>query len=211
MFSNFFKKFDKKRFLLVSKLIFVFIAFVGIINIIGKTYSRYESNVDLSAGANIAFFVVDQGTYESSISLTGLTPSAEPKYYTFYVANYNTNNKRADVDLKYTITFETTTNLPLTYEIIRNESFDSAHTDLLGTPVIRQDENDVFYKTYSNPNEYSFSHLSNEVDEYTMKVTFPLNNGAQNPDDLIEYTKNPDSYAGAVELFSIIINATQVA
>ena len=119
MFNSFFSKFDKKRFLLVTKLIFVFFAIIGIINIVGRTYSRYESNIDLTAGANIAFFVVNQGTYESSISLTGLTPSNNPTYYTFYVANYDDENKRADVDLKYTIAFETTTNLPLQYEIIR--------------------------------------------------------------------------------------------
>ena len=200
MFKNFYTKFDKKRFWLVSKLIFVFIAIIGMINIIGKTYSRYESDVDLIAGANIAFFVVEQGTYESSISLTGLTPSVDPMYYTFYVANYNTDGRRADVDLKYTISFETTTNLPLTYEIIRNESFDSTHTNLLGTPVTRQDDYNVFYKTYTNPNEYTFSHVANEVDEYTLKIVFPVSNK--------DY---PDFYEGTVELFSIIINATQVA
>lgn len=209
MFKEFFKKFDKKRFLLVSKLVFVFVAIIGIINIVGKTYSRYESDVDLSAGANVAFFIVDQGTYESSISLTGLTPSANPKYYTFYVANYSTEGKRADVDLTYTIEFETTTNLPLQYEIIRNQTYEGTHTNLLGTPMLRQDANNVYYNRYTNSNTYSFNHLSSEVDEYILKVVFPLTNG--DPQNLIEYTKKSDDYEGMVELFSIIINATQVA
>ena len=207
MFNEFFKKFDKKRFLLVSKLVFVFIAIIGII-IIGKTYSRYESDVDLSAGANIAFFVVDQGTYENTISLTGLTPSLNPTYYTFYVANYNLDEKRADVDLDYTITFETTTNLPLKYEIIRNQSFEGTHTNLIGSPIIRQDDYDVYYKRFPVSNTYRFLHTQDEVDEYTLKITFPLQSDDDPP---IIYKENPDAYEGLVELFSIIINATQVA
>ena len=81
MVNNFFKVFDKKRFMLVSEIIFVFGAMVLIINIIGRTYTRYESRVDVFAQANIAFFVVDQGTYENSISLNELIPSNTSKYY----------------------------------------------------------------------------------------------------------------------------------
>ena len=62
---------------------------------------------------------------------------------------------------------------------------------------------------YLYNNTYSFNHLSSEVDEYILKVVFPLTNG--DPQNLIEYTKKSDDYEGMVELFSIIINATQVA
>ena len=65
MLSKFFKNFDKKKFLLVSKLIFILVAIVLITNISGKTYTRYESEADISANANVAFFVVEQGLYAS--------------------------------------------------------------------------------------------------------------------------------------------------
>ena len=200
MFHSFAEKFDIKRLKTVSQVIFILACLFLIVNIVGKAYSRYESTANVSAQASVAFFVIDQGTYENTISLTGLTPRTDPFYYNFKVMNYK-NNKRCNVDLTYTIKFETTTNLPLQYEVIRNESFDDPdYTNLLTTSTMRQDEHDVFYKVYTNNNTYSFTHTSNQTDSYTLKVIFPLNN------------KNfPDAYQGAVEVFSIIINATQVA
>ncbi len=199
MRSDFFKMFDKKKFLLVAKLIFVFVSLVLIVNIAGSTYTKYESQVDVSANANVAFFVIEQGLYENQIYIDGLAPSSDPKYYRFYVTNKK-NNRRADVDLDYTIKFETTTNLPLEYEIIRNQSFSGTHTNILNTPTLRQDENDVYYKVYTTNGSRRFSHLSDEVDEYTVKVTFPL-----------QHKDSPDLYQGVIEMFSVIINASQVA
>ena len=198
--SNILKRIDRKRFILVGKIIFIFVSVAIIVNLVGDTYTRYESRVDLSANAAVAFFVVDQGTYESSISLSGLIPSNDSFYYRFYVSNYDKNNHRTNVDLNYTIKFETTTNLPLSYEVIRNESYNGSYTNILGTPTIRQDENDVYYKLFTDPTTYSFGHSQDEVDEYILKVNFP-----------ISYKDYPDSYQGVIELFSIIIDATQVA
>lgn len=199
MLSKFFKTFDKKKFLLVSKLIFILVAIVLITNISGKTYTRYESEADISANANVAFFVVEQGLYENHIYIDGLVPSSQPKYYRFYVTNVK-DEKRADVDLTYTIKFETTTNLPLQYEIIRNQTFEEAHTNIITSTTQRQDENDVYYKIYNTTGSRSFSHTQDEVDEYVMKVVFPLSE-----------KDKPDAYQGVIEMFSIIINASQVA
>ena len=196
--KNFFSKFDKKRFMFITKFIFIFGCAILGAKIVGNTYTRYESNVDLNANANVAFFVVDQGTYESSISLSDLVPSPNPIYYTFYVANYK-NSKRSKVDMTYHIKFETTTNLPLTYEIIRNESFDSTHTNIISSVTTRQDDDGVYYKVFTDNSTYSLPHNVNIVDEYTLKVVFPYS-----------YKDYPDLYQGVVELFSIIINAEQV-
>ena len=198
--SNFFKKIDKKRFIFVGKIIFIFVALVIIVNVMGETYTRYESEVDLSAEAATAFFVVDQGTYESSISLSGLIPSTQPLYYRFYVSNYDENNRKTNVDLTYTIKFETTTNLPLQYEIIRNETYSGPHTNIIQNSSVRQDDNGVYYNVFTNNNTYSFGHSQKELDEYILKVVFPES-----------YKDYPDLYQGVIELFSIIIDATQVA
>ena len=198
--NNFLRKIDKKRFIFVGKIIFIFVAIVIIVNVIGETYTRYESKVDLSANAATAFFVVNQGTYESSISLTGLVPSTTPLYYNFYVANYDKDHHRTNVDLNYTIKFETTTNLPLQYEIVRNQSFSGNYTNIIQNSSVRQDENDVFYNVFTNSYNFSFGHSVDEVDEYTLKVIFPES-----------YKDYPDLYQGVIELFSIIIDATQVA
>ena len=198
--SNFLEKIDRKRFILVGKIVFIFVAIVVIVNLVGETYTRYESNVDLSAEAATAFFVVDQGTYESSISLTGLIPSLEPLYYRFYVANYDEDENKTNVDLTYKIKFETTTNLPLTYEIVRNEDFNGSYTNIIDSTSVRQDDNDVYYNVLTDNDTYSFGHRQKEEDEYILKVVFPQS-----------YKDYPDLYQGVIELFSIIIDASQVA
>ena len=200
MFQSFVKTFDIKRFKIVTQIIFILACLFLIVNLTGKAFSRYESRVDVSAEANVAFFVIDQGTYENTISLSGLTPSLDPFYYTFYVANHNTDGKRSNVDMKYKIKFETTTNLPLTYEIIRNESFEGDYTSIISNRTVRQDEYDVFYRVFEDDQEYTFSHNRDEVDTYTLKVIFPES-----------YKNSPDLYQGVIELFSISIDATQVA
>ena len=200
MIKDFFKNFDKKKLFGVMKITFVFVALVIITNIVNNTSARYESEADISAEANVAFFIADQGTYESTISLSGLTPSLQPTYYTFYVRNYDENGHRANVDLEYQIKFETTTNLPLSYEVVRNEDFDPGYTNIIEASALRQDEYDVFYNVFTNDDTYSFVHTRNQVDQYTLKVIFPESN------------KNyPDKYQGAVELFSVIVDAHQVA
>lgn len=198
--SNFLSKIDKKRFIFVGKIIFIFVAIVIIVNVMGETFTRYESEVDLSAEAATAFFVVDQGTYESSISLTGLVPSTTPLYYKFYVANYDKDNHKTNVDLTYTIKFETTTNLPLQYEIVRNQTFNGNYTNIIQNSTVRQDDNGVYYNVFTTNNTYSFGHSQRELDEYTLKVIFPES-----------YKDYPNLYQGVIELFSIIIDATQVA
>ena len=200
MNKGFFKTFDKKRFMLVSELIFVLAGLVAIVNIIGKTYTRYETEVDVNAEASVAIYVLDQGTYESSIALSGLTPSLEPKYYTFYVSNYDTEHGRSKVDLDYKIRFETTTNMPLVYEIVRNETFTNGYTNIITQTQTIQDEDNVFFKVFKNDDTYSLTHTRNVTDQYTIKVIFPES-----------YKNSPDSYQGIIELFSIIVDASQVA
>ena len=197
--KDFFSKFDKKRFFLVGKFIFMFIALAAIVNMVGSTYTRYESTVDLSAEATTAFFVIDQGTYEGTIALNNLEPSLTPTYYTFYVANYNPEGKRTNVDLTYTISFETTTNLPLTYEIIRNEDYNNNYTSLIESTSVRTDAYGVFYNQLENDNVYTFNYNQNQLDEYKLKVIFPES-----------YKNSPDLYQGVIELFTIKIHAEQI-
>ena len=199
MTKSFFNIFDKKRFKIVTQLIFILLCLFLIVTIIGRTHSRYESEVDISAEANVAFFLVNQGTYEQTISLDGLTPSATPFYYTVYVSNFK-DNKRANTNMQYTIKFETTTNLPLTYEIVRNEDFTGNYTNIINSSTTRQDEYDVFYKVFTCNSTFSFPYTTNTADEYTIKVVFPES-----------YKNNPDIYQGMIELFSVIVDAQQVA
>ena len=66
--KNFFNYFDKEKFILIARLIGVFLAFIIVINLIGITYSKYESGANSKAKAKIAFFIEDTGIYSNSIS-----------------------------------------------------------------------------------------------------------------------------------------------
>ena len=198
MKQNFFKIFDKERFFFVLKIILVFAVAVVIYNLVNPSFSKYSSETDVSANASVAFFITDIGTYEESIALEELVPSTTPFYYTFYVANYNEDN-RSKVTLDYTISFESTTNLPLSYRVVRNETFDTPNfSNIITSSNIIQDSNGVYYNHMDTNVNSRFNYYENSIDSYVLEVTFPEN-----------YKNNPNAYQGKIELFSVIINATQ--
>ena len=100
--------------------------------------------------------------------------------------------------MQYKIKFETTTNLPLTYQIIRNEKYSADAVNIISSNTLRQDA-DVYYNVFNINNTYNFSHTKDEMDQYTIVVNFPE-----------QYKNNPDDYQGKIELISVIIDAEQV-
>lgn len=198
MFGSFFTKFDKTKFSIVFPFTMLFLFFVIILNIIDITYSRYQSNANMNVQANIAFFLLKQGTYNNSIALTGLEPSNDAYVYVIDVKNYD-GNERCDVDLSYNLSIETTTNLPLEFSVYRNEDYSSDATNIIDSFNYIQDE-DVYYKVHSISDTYSFSYDRNEHDYYTIVVKYPL-----------IYKNYPDLYQGKIDLITVTINAFQVA
>ena len=198
MSKRFFKLFDKERFIFVFKIILILGILVFIYNLIKPAFSKYSSETDVDANASVAFFITDIGTYEESIALEELVPSSTPFYYTFYVANYNDDN-RSKVTLDYTISFETTTNLPLSYRVVRNETFNTPNfTNIITSSNVIQDSNGVYYNHMDTNVNSRFNYYEDAIDSYVLEVTFPEN-----------YKNNPNAYQGKIELFSVIINATQ--
>lgn len=195
MIKSITEKFDTQKLFFVGKIIFILATVVVIVNVIGTTYSKYESIADVSANASVAFYVIEQGTVTNNLSLSGLKPGSVENYQV-YVQNYETDGRESDVNLRYTIRVETTTNLPLSYEITRG----SDTTNLLTSFTSRQDDDGVYYKDSNVLGTYVFNYDTPTRDVYNIKVTFPD-----------EYKNYPEYYSGAVELFSIIIYAEQVA
>ncbi len=200
MLQDFLSMFDKKRLVFVSKIIVLFLFLIVTINILGITYSRYESNTSASGAADIAFFIVEPGYYEGTLSLNGLIPRRNPFIYTIDVSNFK-DSHRTNVNLKYHIRFETTTNLPLNYEIYKDEQYTQFATNLVtvSNTSMYQDDNGVYYKKMEIPNEYSFTYSSDQTNVFRIVVFFPE-----------VYKNQPLEYSNYVELFSIIITAEQV-
>lgn len=189
--TNIIKNINKTKFLFFFKYIAIFLLVVFIINIMEITYSKYSSSANGDAAANIAFFIVDVGTYENTISLNNLEPSNNDYIYKFTVNNFK-NNKRTNVKLDYNLEFVTTTNLPLTYKIYKEGT-----NNIITSNEIIQDGDMYFNKLRTNE-AGSFSYEENQTEEYTLVVNFPMT-----------YNDKPDEYQGLIDSFMIKINATQ--
>ena len=189
--TNIIKNINKTKFLFFFKYIAIFLLVVFIINIMEITYSKYSSSANGDAAANIAFFIVDVGTYENTISLNNLEPSNNDYIYKFTVNNFK-NNKRTNVKLDYNLEFVTTTNLPLTYKIYKEGT-----NNIITSNEIIQDV-DMYFNKLSTNEAGSFSYEENQTEEYTLVVNFP-----------ITYNDKPDEYQGLIDSFMIKINATQ--
>ena len=189
--TNIIKNINKTKFLFFFKYIAIFLLVVFIINIMEITYSKYSSSANGDAAANIAFFIVDVGTYENTISLNNLEPSNNDYIYKFTVNNFK-NNKRTNVKLDYNLEFVTTTNLPLTYKIYKEGT-----NNIITSNEIIQD-GDMYFNKLSTNEAGSFSYEENQTEEYTLVVNFP-----------ITYNDKPDEYQGLIDSFMIKINAIQ--
>ena len=197
LYNIFFSLFDSKRFFGGLKIIGVVIASILIIKVVGVVYSRYESDVSVYSEAKVAYFVTEQGTISKSITLDNLVPSDEVYIYPFNVYNYD-ESKRTDVNLKYTIEFETTTNIPIGFDVMVNETYSSDYTSIIDDVSYVQD-GDMYYKKYVDDTEYTFNYDENQMNQYTIIVKFPS-----------EYKNYPDLYQGKIDLIKVTIKAVQL-
>lgn len=195
--KEFFSQFNKKRFLSVFRLILIFGGLTLSAQLVNVAYSRFQTTALSSAQASVAFYVVDVGTTENTIALTGLLPSSTPYVYNFQVLNYDVSG-RTKVNLDYDIKFTTTTNLPLTFQVFRNEEYGSGATNIIDSDEFWQDANNVYYHDLVDETSYSLPYDVNTVDNYVLVVNFPE-----------QYKNQPDTYQGWIDLFTITVNARQ--
>ncbi len=197
MKKNLNELFDKKKFKFNFKIILLFLFLVLAANVIGVAYSRYESNANVYTEANVAYFIVDQGTQSRTITLDGLEPSDDPYIFTINVYNYD-DNKRCDVNLHYSISLKTTTNLPLQYQVIRNETYSSAATNISDADSVISDDDGMYYNEFVDNDEYAFTISSNQIDQYSIIVNFPS-----------QYKTDANKYQGLIDLVTFTIHAEQ--
>jgi hypothetical protein len=197
-FKKFYNLFDQKTFNSILRFIIILFVFIFVITGINMTLSRYESSAVSSADAKVAFFIITQGTYQDSITLTGLVPSNTPYTYRFKVSNTDGTN-RCQVNMTYTIKFITTTNLPVSYQILRNEDYSATATNIITSDTYRQDDSGTYFRYLTNTSTYSFGYTSDQTDSYVLVVNFPKS-----------YEDNPDSYQSLIDNVAIEINAKQV-
>ena len=181
-----------KRYLFFSFLLIITLITLSFFNF---TQARYESNTVIDLKPTLAFFIVDVESQSKQIKLEGMVPRNEPYLYTFNVSNFN-EERRANVDLTYTIEIVTTTNMPLNFRLFRGSANSSNEVD---SDTITSDDNGVYFRHLVINDTNVMNYSSDVTDVYTLWVEFP-----------IEYQNNADDYAGIIELVDVRIRAEQV-
>jgi len=192
------KNINTKKFYFSTKILFIILFFCFVFNFIGIGLSKYDSTATSKAKASIAFFLIEEGTYEKSLPLGKIVPSKEKYVYPFTISNYK-DNKITDVAIDYTVTFITTTNLPLTYEVYKNENHtNSGAKNIISSQEIYQDENNVYYNKITIDDIGSFSFKENQTDIFNLVVSFDE-----------KYQNNPTNYNGYIDLVKVVVDAKQ--
>lgn len=187
---------EKKRFLIVIFVMFLIIFLA--IKLFQIAYASYESEAKLNANIEKALYILKEGGMEFNIDLDKIEPSPNPYIYKFSVSNFN-GNKHSDVDIEYTITLTTTTNLPLTYELYRNENYDDENaTNLFKDMTVKQDIDGAWYNYLEGKEEYLFPYQEDKTDIYTLVVYFK------------EENKTTIDYADSIENIEVKLDSHQV-
>lgn len=182
-------KFKKSIFSTILLLVLI----LFIVNM-GITYSRYETNTTIDLSPKIAFFITDVGTESGTLKLEDIIPNKDPYTYAFTVSNFK-DSKKANVDLTYSITITTTTNLPLEYQIYKEDGT----VNEIDQDTFTTNEDGMYFRNLIIDDVNTFSYKEKQTDTYILSVDF----GEQ-------YKNSPDEYESVVELVEITINAEQV-
>ena len=159
------------------------------------TQARYETDTQVRIEPDLAFFIANVESQTGQIKLDGMLPSSTPYLYKFNVSNFK-EEKKANVDLKYSIEIITTTNMPLNYRVYKGNDLSTNH---VSREYFDSDENNVFYHHLIIDDISTFTYNTKQTDVYTLWVEYP-----------IEYKVYPKEYAGIIDLVDIKINAEQV-
>lgn len=187
---------EKKRFLIV--ILAMFLLIVIAIRLLQIAYAAYESQAKLNANINQALYILEAGGMDFNIDLDKIEPSPDPYIYKFSISNFE-GNRHSDVDIEYQINLTTTTNLPLRYELYRNENYDEANaTDLFENATIKQDIDGAWYNYLEGTEKYLFPYTEDMTDIYTLVIYFP------------EENKTTTDYADNLENIEVEIKSNQV-
>ena len=191
------KYFNEKRKILLFGILLLLILFIA--GFLFKiAYARYETSTKINANIQKALYIF--GTDQQSFNLEpdGIVPSSSPYVYKFSISNFNDEHD-TDVDISYDLSIRTTTNLPITIKLYRNELYDSSGaTNLCSGATNLQDSDGAWYKLYKCPDNYEMYYKNKTTDVYTMVINFPQ-----------EYSKDL-TYENDIESIEVNIKSRQM-
>ena len=190
-----FRNIDKNSFRKYLMFSFLIMGLLITFSALDFTQARYETNTEINVSPSLAFFIVDVQSETGQIKLEEMVPREQPYLYVFNVSNFNTE-RRANVDLTYSIEIITTTNMPLDFRIFKGAGMTTNEID---SDTTTTDVNGVYYRHLVINDVSTMSYTTDTTDVYTLWVKFPSSN-----------MNKPDEYQGVIDLVDIKINAEQV-
>lgn len=192
------KEIDIKKLISSIKVDLLIIIILVLINVIPVTISRYESTGVGNTTTNIAFYLLNKDYQTNNIKLTTLAPSNTPYVYNFSVSNF-TPTKTSEVDIEYILKIVTTTNLPLTFKLYKNEDYtNSTSTNLVtneNTEVIA--DSDGTYLKYITCAKETMLYNENKTNNYTLLIYY----NQENADEM---------YQNTIESIRIVLDSNQI-
>ena len=153
--------------LFLSSLFFLFLV------VFQKTFSTFVANNELALNVTTAMYIFEEGLFDFNIDVDKIIPSATPYVYPFTIANYN-EEKRSDVDIDYEIEIITTTNLPLRYELYKNEEYNAAGAaNIISATNVINDNDGAWYYDLQIDQVHHFYYNTSSIDTYYLVIYFP--------------------------------------
>lgn len=176
-------KINRRRSIIIAKLLVNVLFIILMLILIDRTYSKYATEATSQAEIQAAFYLLNDEYQSSSVKLDALEPRDEKYVYSFSVSN-NKNNQRTETTLEYELKIVTTTNLPLSYQLFKNEDYETG-TNIIINDTILPDEYGTIFRTFTTEKE-TFSHTEDETNIYTLVVKFPKEYNKIEYQDIIE-------------------------
>lgn len=172
----------KKRIIQILILILILILLIRIISL---TISKYESSAISDSAIQVALYVLNRDYQSMSLNLESLFPRDEPYVYYFSVSNSN-GDKTCETDMEYDLTIRTTTNLPIEYELYKNEQYtnDAAQSIIKSDDIVQDDDNTYFRVITTETETFSYNEAKKNI--YQLVVRFPAKYNTINYQDIIE-------------------------
>lgn len=187
---------EKKRFLLFVFFLFLILFLASYL--FKVAYARYEIRAKINANIDKALYIFEDDKLDFNLEPEGIVPSDDAYVYKFSVSNFTTG-KHSDVDISYRVKVRTTTNLPITVSIYRNELYDSSGaTNLFQSSVLEQDEDDAWYRIYEINQDFEMDYEDDVTDIYSLVIHFPT-----------AYASNI-TYADCLESIEVFLDSKQI-
>ena len=187
---------NKRMRRLYTKLIILIICMLIVIRLFTLVLSKYESISNSNANIDIAFYLFKEDYKTMTTNLKSIYPKDGVYVYTFSIGNED-GNERAETDLTYDLLIRTTTNLPLTYELYKNEKYsDVGATNIIKENIVEKDEQGTFFRKIATEQEY-LKYSVGTTNVYQLVINFPK-------------TYNQENYQDIIEMIEINVNAKQV-